>query len=117
MSVPAAAQWIHIQRLSPENKGTLPYIALQTGYRNKKQSLTHMWLLVISLATSSSVLSTVFRFSFFKFQFPAMSSPPPHYSRMTNQNESKSCYHLKGLRKMCIPGRGGYLKLKGKVNI
>jgi hypothetical protein len=24
---------------------------------------------------------------------------------------------LKGLRKMCIPGRGGYLKLKGKVNI
>jgi hypothetical protein len=48
ISVPAAAQWIHIQRLNPEYKGALPYISFQTGYRSEKQSLTHIWLLVIS---------------------------------------------------------------------
>jgi hypothetical protein len=35
---------IPIQRLSPKNKGALPYIPLQAGYRSKKQSLTHIWL-------------------------------------------------------------------------
>jgi hypothetical protein len=30
----AATQWIHIQRLSPEHKGALPYIPLQADYRN-----------------------------------------------------------------------------------
>jgi hypothetical protein len=40
----AVAQWIHIQRLSPENKGALPYISLQAGYRSKQQGLTHTWL-------------------------------------------------------------------------
>jgi hypothetical protein len=64
INVPAVGQWIHIQRLSPENKGALPYIALQTGYRSEKQSLTHIWLLVISLATSSSVLCDHFQVQF-----------------------------------------------------
>jgi hypothetical protein len=64
ISVPAVAQWIHIQRLSPENKGALPYIPLQAVYRSEKQSLTHKWLLVISLATSSSVLCDHFYVQF-----------------------------------------------------
>jgi hypothetical protein len=55
---------IHIQRLSPENKGALPYIPLQAGYKSKKQSLTHTWLLVMSLATSSSVLCDCFHVLF-----------------------------------------------------
>jgi hypothetical protein len=42
ISMLAAAQWIHIQRLIPESKGVSPYIPLQAGYRSKKQGLTHM---------------------------------------------------------------------------
>jgi hypothetical protein len=56
MSVLAVAQWIPIQRLSLVNRGALPYIPLHAGNRSEKQSLTHIWLLVISLVTSSSVL-------------------------------------------------------------
>jgi hypothetical protein len=33
---PAVAQQIHIQRLSPKNKGVSLYIPLQAGYRSKK---------------------------------------------------------------------------------
>jgi hypothetical protein len=69
-------QRIHIQRLSPHNKGALPYILLQADYKSKKQSLTHVWLFVISLATSFSVLCDHFQVQF-KFQVSAMSSPPP----------------------------------------
>jgi hypothetical protein len=43
-----------VQLLSPENKGVSPYIPLQAGYRNKKQSPTHLWLHVTSLAISFS---------------------------------------------------------------
>jgi hypothetical protein len=39
ISVLAEDQWIPIQMLSPKNKGFLPYIPLQAGYRCKKQSL------------------------------------------------------------------------------
>jgi hypothetical protein len=56
ISIPAVAQQILTQRLSPENKGVLPYIPLQAGYRSKKQSLTHIWLHASLLATSPSVL-------------------------------------------------------------
>jgi hypothetical protein len=56
ISAPAAAQWIHIQRLSPKNKGVSPYIPLQAGYRSKKQGLTHIWLHTTLLATSLPVL-------------------------------------------------------------
>jgi hypothetical protein len=59
ISMPAVAQLI--QRLSLKNKGALPYLPLQAGYRSKKQSLTHIWLLVISLATLSSVLRDCFQ--------------------------------------------------------
>jgi hypothetical protein len=65
VSMPAVAQQIHIQRLNPENKGALPYTPLQADYRNEKQSLTHIWLLVISLGISFHCHMTVFRFSFF----------------------------------------------------
>jgi hypothetical protein len=44
ISMLGADQQMHIQRLSPENKGVSPYIPLQAGYRSKKQSLTHIWL-------------------------------------------------------------------------
>jgi hypothetical protein len=50
----AQTQQTPVQRLSPENKGGLPYIPLQAGYRNKKQSLTHIWLHATLLATSPS---------------------------------------------------------------
>jgi hypothetical protein len=53
--MPAAAQWIHIQRLSLENKGVSPYIPSQAGYRSKKQDLTHIWLHVTLLATLPQV--------------------------------------------------------------
>jgi hypothetical protein len=75
ISMPAVPQQIHIQRLNPENKGALPYIPFPAGYRSKKQSLTHIWLLVISLATSSSVLCDHFQVPFFKFHLPAILSP------------------------------------------
>jgi hypothetical protein len=52
IGTPAAAQWIHIQSLNPKNKGALPYKTLQADYRSEKQSLTTIWLLVISLTTS-----------------------------------------------------------------
>jgi hypothetical protein len=55
-SVPAVAQQIHIQRLSPKNNEAFSYIPLQAGYRSKKQGLTHMWLYVCPLATLPSVL-------------------------------------------------------------
>jgi hypothetical protein len=41
-----------VQRLSPENKEVSPYIPLQAGYRCKKQSSTHLWLHVTSLASA-----------------------------------------------------------------
>jgi hypothetical protein len=56
ISVLAAAHQIHIQRLSPENKGVSPYTPLQAGYRSKKQGLTHIWLNATLLATSPPVL-------------------------------------------------------------
>jgi hypothetical protein len=37
ISMPAAPQQIHIQRLSPRNKETLPYILLQAGYRARRK--------------------------------------------------------------------------------
>jgi hypothetical protein len=43
IGMPAVAQQIPIQTLSPENKRTLPYIPLQGGYRSKKQSLLNIW--------------------------------------------------------------------------
>jgi hypothetical protein len=56
ISVPAVAQRIHIQRLTPENKGVSPYIPLQAGYRSRKQGLTPLWLHVTLLATLLPVL-------------------------------------------------------------
>jgi hypothetical protein len=56
ISMLTAAQEIHIQRLSPKNKGGSPYIPLQAGYRNKKQGLIHMWLHVTLLATSPTTM-------------------------------------------------------------
>jgi hypothetical protein len=47
----AVAQQIPTQRLSHKNKGALPYIPLQTGYRSKKQTSTHIWLHEYLLAT------------------------------------------------------------------
>jgi hypothetical protein len=35
-----------------ENKGALPYIPFQAGYRSKKQGLIHIWLHAALLATS-----------------------------------------------------------------
>jgi hypothetical protein len=37
ISVLASAQQIHIQRLSPENKGASPYIPLHAGYRARSK--------------------------------------------------------------------------------
>jgi hypothetical protein len=56
ISVPALAQQIHIQRLSPKNKGVSPYIPLQVGYRSKNQGLTNIWLNATLLATLRPVL-------------------------------------------------------------
>jgi hypothetical protein len=42
ISVPEAAQWTHIQRLSPENREVSPYIPLRAGYKSKRQTLTHI---------------------------------------------------------------------------
>jgi hypothetical protein len=78
-SVAAAVQWIHIQRLSPENKGGSPYIHSQAGSRRKKQGLTHIWLQVPLLATSPPVLWIFLTFTFFKFYLPAVPSLPSCY--------------------------------------
>jgi hypothetical protein len=77
----AYQQWLsRFTSKGPENKGALLYLPLQADYRSEKQTLTHIGLPVISLATSSSVLRDSFQvLSFFKFQFPAMLSPPPLY--------------------------------------
>jgi hypothetical protein len=56
ISVPAAAQWIRIQKLSPEHNRVSPYKPLQAGYRRKKQGLAHIWLHAPLLATSPPVL-------------------------------------------------------------
>jgi hypothetical protein len=52
ISRPAAAQWIPIQRLSPENKGALDTFVSML----QKQDLTHIWSYASLLATSPSVL-------------------------------------------------------------
>jgi hypothetical protein len=75
--VPAQTQWTRVQRLSPENKEVSPYIPLQAGYRSKRQSSTHRWLHVTSLATSFSQSYVTFMFQFFKFYHSALPSPPP----------------------------------------
>jgi hypothetical protein len=48
--VPAQTQRTCVQRLSPKNKEVSLYTSLQTGYTSKKQSSTHTWLHVTSLA-------------------------------------------------------------------
>jgi hypothetical protein len=50
LSKPAVTQWTRVQRLSPQNKGGLPYIPFRAGYRNKGYSLSHTWSYAISLA-------------------------------------------------------------------
>jgi hypothetical protein len=74
--VPAQTQQTHVQRLSPKNKGVSPYIPLQAGYRSKKQSSTHIWLHVTSLAISFSQCYVIFMFQFFKFYLSALLSLP-----------------------------------------
>jgi hypothetical protein len=75
--VPAQTQWTHVQRLNLENKGVSPYILLQAGYRSKKQSSTHIWLHVISLAISFPECYVTFMFQFCKFYLSALPSLPP----------------------------------------
>jgi hypothetical protein len=76
--VPAQTQQTHVQKLSPENKEVSPYISLQAGYRSKKQSSTHTWLHVTSLAISfPQCYVTFFMFQFFKFSLSALLSLPP----------------------------------------
>jgi hypothetical protein len=70
-------QWTHVQRLSPENKVVSPYIPLQAGYKNKKQSSTHIWLYVTPLAISFSQCYVTFMFQFFRFYLSALLSSPP----------------------------------------
>jgi hypothetical protein len=71
--VPAQTQWTHVQRLNLENKGVSPYILLQAGYRSKKQSSTHIWLHVISLAISFPQCYVTFIMFQFFFFFPLWS--------------------------------------------
>jgi hypothetical protein len=59
ISVLAAAQQIHIQSLSPENKGVLPYIPSRQVTEARK-NLIHIWLYTILLATLPSVLCDLF---------------------------------------------------------
>jgi hypothetical protein len=73
--VPAQTQRTRVQRLSLENKGVSPYIPLQAGYRSKKQSSTHIWLHVTSLAISFLLCCVTFMFQF-KFYLSALPSPP-----------------------------------------
>jgi hypothetical protein len=76
--VPEQTQWTRVQRLSPENKGVSPCILLQAGCRSKKQSSTHIWLHVTSLAISfPQCYVTFFMFQFFKFYLSALPSLPP----------------------------------------
>jgi hypothetical protein len=56
ISMPATAKQIHIQRLSPENKGVSAYIRLQASCKSKKEGLTHIWLHATLLATLPLVL-------------------------------------------------------------
>jgi hypothetical protein len=74
----AAAQRIHIQRLSPSNKEVSLYIPLQTGYRSKKQGLTCICLHVTLLTTSPPVLRDLFTSRFFKVLSPCYATlfPP-----------------------------------------
>jgi hypothetical protein len=74
----AQTQWTHVQRLSPENKGVPPSIPLQVDYRNKKQSSSHIWLHVTSLAISFPQCTvTFFMFQLFKFSFSTLPSLSP----------------------------------------
>jgi hypothetical protein len=75
-TVPTQTQRTCVQRLSPENKGVSPYIPLQTGYRSKKQSSTHICLHVTSLAISFSQCNVTSMFQLFKFCLSAFHSLP-----------------------------------------
>jgi hypothetical protein len=79
-------QWTRVQRLSPKNKGGLPYIPLQTGYRSKKKSSTHIWLHVTLLAISPPHTQpnymTFFVFQFFKLCL-CYAIPSPCYNFRT----------------------------------
>jgi hypothetical protein len=56
LSRQSATQLIHIPRLSPKNKGGLPYIPFRAGYWNGGYSLSHTRSHTISLATLTSVV-------------------------------------------------------------
>jgi hypothetical protein len=53
----AQAQWTHVQRLSPDNKGALPYIPLQAGYRSKKQPIYGLHTSLFAISTLSATRS------------------------------------------------------------
>jgi hypothetical protein len=96
ISVLAVDQWIPIQRLSPENKGALPYIPLQAGYKSKKKGLTHIWLYTFLLATFPFLTFVTFlMFTISKFDLPAMLFPSSllHYSPFLYSNPSRVKEH------------------------
>jgi hypothetical protein len=73
-----AAQQIHIQRLSPKNKGISFYIPLQAGYRSKKARFNSYIVACNSVGYFIPQCYVIFfMFRFFKFYLPAMPSPPP----------------------------------------
>jgi hypothetical protein len=65
-------------KLNPKNKEVSTYVPLQAGYRSKRQSSTHLWLHVTSLAILfPQCYVTFFMFHFFKFYLSALPSLPP----------------------------------------
>jgi hypothetical protein len=76
--VPTWNQQTRVQSLSLEDNDVSPYISLQAGYRSKKQSSTHIWLHVTSLAMSfPQCYVTFFMFQFFKFLLSVLPSLLP----------------------------------------
>jgi hypothetical protein len=74
----AQTQWTHVQRLSPRTKGSCLIYPCKHVTEAKKQSLTHIWLHVTSLAILfPQCYVTFFMFQFFKFYLSVMPSLPP----------------------------------------
>jgi hypothetical protein len=63
-------------KAEPWEQRRLTLYTLASRFRSKKQSSTHIWLLVISLVISFPQCYLTFTFQFFKFCLSALPSPP-----------------------------------------
>jgi phage shock protein PspC (stress-responsive transcriptional regulator) len=84
---PAAAQQTWVQRLSPENKGALPYIQFRAGYRNGGVQLVPYIIMLFFLFFGLFIHLFICAYIVWAISPPAPPSPPSPPTLHFQQNQ------------------------------